>query len=61
VHNYPELNRLVAAAAVDLLGEPQVEWLEQPSLGADEVCRFSTPEVAAAAENIKQPIIDHCW
>jgi hypothetical protein len=29
VHNSPELKRLVAAAAVDLLGEPQVEWLEQ--------------------------------
>lgn len=61
VHNYLELNRLVAAAAVDLLGEPQVEWLEQPSLGAEVVCRFSTSEVAAAAKKIKQPIIDHCW
>jgi len=36
VHNDPELTRLVAAAAVDLLGEAQVEWLEQPSLGAED-------------------------
>jgi amidohydrolase len=36
VHNDPELTRLVAAAAVDLLGESQVEWLEQPSLGAED-------------------------
>lgn len=35
-HNDPELTRLVAAAAVDLLGESQVEWLEQPSLGAED-------------------------
>ena len=36
VHNDPELTRLVAAAAVDLLGQAQVEWLEQPSLGAED-------------------------
>jgi amidohydrolase len=36
VHNDPVLTRLVAAAAVDLLGSPQVEWLEQPSLGAED-------------------------
>ena len=36
VHNDVTLTRLVAAAAVDLLGESQVEWLEQPSLGAED-------------------------
>jgi amidohydrolase len=36
VHNDPVLTRLVAAAAVDLLGSSQVEWLEQPSLGAED-------------------------
>ena len=36
VHNDPELTRLVAASAVDLLGQAQVEWLEQPSLGAED-------------------------
>jgi amidohydrolase len=36
VHNDPDLTRLVAAAAVDLLGDSRVEWLEQPSLGAED-------------------------
>jgi amidohydrolase len=36
VHNDPVLTRLVAAAAVDLLGSSRVEWLEQPSLGAED-------------------------
>ena len=36
VHNDPELTQLVAAAAVDLLGPAQVQWLEQPSLGAED-------------------------
>ncbi len=36
VHNDPDLTRLVAASAVDLLGQAQVEWLEQPSLGAED-------------------------
>lgn len=36
VHNDPVLTRLVAGAAVDLLGPSQVEWLEQPSLGAED-------------------------
>jgi amidohydrolase len=36
VHNDPDLTRLVAATAVDLLGDSRVEWLEQPSLGAED-------------------------
>ncbi len=36
VHNDPALTRLVAQAASDLLGESQVEWLEHPSLGAED-------------------------
>ena len=36
VHNDPELTQLVAAAAVDLLGAERVQWLEQPSLGAED-------------------------
>ena len=36
VLNDPELTALVADAAVDLLGFPQVQWLEQPSLGAED-------------------------
>jgi amidohydrolase len=36
VHNDPVLTRLVAQAASDLLGETQLEWLEQPSLGAED-------------------------
>ena len=36
VHNDPALTRLVARAAEDLLGAAQVEWLEQPSLGAED-------------------------
>jgi amidohydrolase len=36
VHNAPALTQLVADAAVDLLGRPQVVWLDQPSLGAED-------------------------
>ncbi|MEB3199283.1 MAG: amidohydrolase [Synechococcaceae cyanobacterium] len=36
VHNDPELTALVAEAACGLLGRPQVQWLEQPSLGAED-------------------------
>jgi metal-dependent amidase/aminoacylase/carboxypeptidase family protein len=36
VHNDPALTELVAEAAVELLGRPQVQWLEQPSLGAED-------------------------
>ncbi len=36
VHNDPELTRLVADAAVALLGPARVQWLEQPSLGAED-------------------------
>ena len=36
VHNDPELTRLVADTAEELLGPERVEWLEQPSLGAED-------------------------
>jgi amidohydrolase len=36
VHNDPALTELVAEAAVELLGRSQVQWLEQPSLGAED-------------------------
>ncbi|MEY3464067.1 MAG: hypothetical protein RLZZ468_1845 [Cyanobacteriota bacterium] len=36
VHNDPALTELVADVAVELLGRPQVRWLEQPSLGAED-------------------------
>jgi len=36
VHNDAELTQLLADEAVVLLGRPQVEWLEQPSLGAED-------------------------
>ena len=36
VHNDPALTALVADAAVELLGREQVQWLEQPSLGAED-------------------------
>ena len=36
VHNDPELTQLLAGCATDLLGREQVEWLEQPSLGAED-------------------------
>ena len=36
VHNDPQLTALVADAAADLLGGDRVEWLEQPSLGAED-------------------------
>ncbi len=36
VHNDPALTALVADAAVELLGRERVQWLEQPSLGAED-------------------------
>ena len=36
VHNDRELTELVADAAVQLLGRERVQWLEQPSLGAED-------------------------
>ncbi|WP_254958189.1 amidohydrolase [Cyanobium sp. Cruz CV13-4-11] len=36
VHNDPELTQLVADTAVALLGRSRVQWLEQPSLGAED-------------------------
>ena len=36
VHNDPALTALVAEAAVELLGRERVQWLEQPSLGAED-------------------------
>jgi amidohydrolase len=36
VHNDPELTALVADAAIELLGRERVQWLEQPSLGAED-------------------------
>jgi amidohydrolase len=36
VHNDPQLTALVAEVARDLLGDEQVQWLEQPSLGAED-------------------------
>jgi amidohydrolase len=40
VHNDPQLTRLVADAASDLLGLERVEWLEQPSLGAEDFAQL---------------------
>ncbi|MFM7239917.1 MAG: amidohydrolase [Cyanobium sp.] len=36
VHNDPALTALVADAAVELLGRERVEWLDLPSLGAED-------------------------
>jgi metal-dependent amidase/aminoacylase/carboxypeptidase family protein len=36
VHNDSRLTELVALAASDLLGAENVQWLEQPSLGAED-------------------------
>jgi amidohydrolase len=36
VHNDAVLTELVAEAAVELLGRERVQWLEQPSLGAED-------------------------
>ncbi len=36
VHNDPELTELVAAVGTALLGRERVQWLEQPSLGAED-------------------------
>jgi amidohydrolase len=40
VHNDPELTELVARAGVDLLGRSRVQWLEQPSLGAEDFAQL---------------------
>jgi amidohydrolase len=40
VHNDPALTGLVAAAATELLGAEQVQWLEQPSLGAEDFAQL---------------------
>jgi amidohydrolase len=40
VQNDPALTQLVAAAAVELLGRSQVQWLEQPSLGAEDFAQL---------------------
>ncbi|MFQ6538573.1 MULTISPECIES: amidohydrolase [Aphanothece] len=36
VHNDPALTELVAQAGAELLGPDRVQWLEQPSLGAED-------------------------
>ncbi len=40
VHNDPELTQLVADTAVGLLGRSRVQWLEQPSLGAEDFAQL---------------------
>ncbi|MBD2720379.1 amidohydrolase [Synechococcus sp. FACHB-909] len=40
VHNDPELTQLVADTAVGLLGRSKVQWLEQPSLGAEDFAQL---------------------
>jgi amidohydrolase len=40
VHNDPSLTDLVAVAATDLLGPAAVQWLEQPSLGAEDFAQL---------------------
>ena len=40
VHNDPELTALMAASAVDLLGTANVQWLEHPSMGAEDFSRL---------------------
>ncbi len=40
VHNDPELTQLVADSAVALLGRSRVQWLEQPSLGAEDFAQL---------------------
>ena len=40
VHNDPELTQLVADTAVALLGRSRVQWLEQPSLGAEDFAQL---------------------
>ncbi|MEB3255248.1 MAG: amidohydrolase [Synechococcaceae cyanobacterium] len=42
VHNDQALTRLVAESATALLGREQVEWLEQPSLGAEDFAHLLT-------------------
>jgi amidohydrolase len=42
VHNDPALTRLVADCATELLGRERVEWLEQPSLGAEDFAHLLT-------------------
>ena len=40
VHNDPGLTALMAASAVDLLGTANVQWLEHPSMGAEDFSRL---------------------
>ena len=40
VHNDRELTELVASVAGELLGPGQVQWLEQPSLGAEDFAQL---------------------
>jgi amidohydrolase len=42
VHNDPVLTALVAEAAVELLGRERVQWLEQPSLGAEDFAELQS-------------------
>ncbi|MCT0198481.1 amidohydrolase [Synechococcus sp. CS-1325] len=42
VHNDPELTELVEEAALALLGRPQVQRLQQPSLGAEDFAELLT-------------------
>ena len=46
VHNDPELTQLVAEAATELLGRSQVQWLEQPSLGAEDFAELQRDTLA---------------
>jgi len=40
VHNDRALTQLVAGVATELLGREQVQWLEQPSLGAEDFAQL---------------------
>jgi amidohydrolase len=40
VHNDPDLTDLVADVAIEALGRPRVQWLEQPSLGAEDFAQL---------------------
>jgi len=40
VHNDAELTELVADVAIEALGRCQVQWLEQPSLGAEDFAQL---------------------
>jgi amidohydrolase len=40
VHNDAELTELVADVAIEVLGRSRVQWLEQPSLGAEDFAQL---------------------